>query len=102
MDFGGASFVRQCMRLPIPEALLEKAENGAERLGFTVSIAILINVWIRYLKTLFKSLHKKLPYVDQTSITPSRVDGLIDENGQFLISNCRCFASAPGAEVTYL
>ena len=57
-DFGGASFVRQCMRLPTPKALLEKAENVAARLGFTVSIAILINVWIRYLKTLFKSLHK--------------------------------------------
>ena len=67
--------MRQCMRLPIPEALLEKAENGAERLDFTVSIAILINVWIRYLKILFKSLHNHQPYVDQTSITPSRVDG---------------------------
>ena len=92
----------QCMRLPIPEAFLEKAENGAERLDFTVSIAILINVWIRYLKTLFKSLHNQLTYVDQKSSTPGRVDGSIDENGQLLISNCRCFASVPSAEVTYL
>ena len=43
--------MRQCMRLPIPEALLAKVENGSERLGLTVSIAILINVWIWYLKS---------------------------------------------------
>ena len=30
-DFGGAAFMRQCMRPPIPETLLEKAKNDTER-----------------------------------------------------------------------
>ena len=82
--------------------LLEKAENGSERLGLTVSTAILINVWIRYLKTSFKSLLIEQLYVDQTSITPGRMNGSIDENGQILIPNCRYFASATSSEAIYL
>ena len=107
MDYGSGllrAFLNQLGTLlkGVGHGLLEKAENGSERLGLTVSTAILINVWIRYLKTSFKSLLIEKLYVDQTSITPGRMNGSIDENGQFLISNCRCFASAPGAEVTYL